>query len=91
MGASGSIIIVSRDEWCERFGSLNPLDFGFYVGHMLNVDAVWGYAGEILQPLCLQAGGADAQFGPVEDTRTDQEKEVASWFLNNAEEHEVWS
>lgn len=91
MGADGSILIVKRDDWVERFGSLDPLDFGFNIGFMLDVDAVWGYSGEILYPLCLQAGGADAQYGPAEDNRTDQEKEVANWFLNNAETHEVWS
>lgn len=79
MGAEGSIVVMPLAQWQEHT-DIDPGTFGLYVGTMLGVEAVWDYYGEPWYEMRIEM---------YRDN--DEERELAAWFRDNAEDHEVWT
>lgn len=81
MGAEGSIRIVKRSVWDEKFPDVQPGPMGFYTGIVLGVDAVWSYFGEPDYEMVVEMYPKDSE----------REKEALEWFTGASELHEVWT
>lgn len=80
MGAEGTIVVLKREVWDEKYPGVSPGSLGFYSGHILGVEAVWSYYGENTYYEMAPEMYANAE-----------EKIMVEWFRANAEEHEVWT
>lgn len=81
MGAEGSIVVMHRTLWDERWPEVHPAEVGFYTGTILGVEAVWDYYGE----------NTDYEMRTELFIDTELTREIVEWFRATAECHEVWT